>query len=102
MTAFVPAYRCGTVPDSHRVPSRTAPQPGCGTRCLHKPLFPEACRRQTSCAPSSSTALGRVVSKSISFAYVGTTAIRTLPAWLEPFHCEGCGLVDHPIRAIRT
>src|SRR5215470_15217605 len=26
MTAVVPAYRCGTVPDSHRVPSHVAPR----------------------------------------------------------------------------
>lgn len=30
---------------------------------------------------SSSTALGRVVSKSISFAHVGVTTIRTMPSW---------------------
>ena len=33
MTAVVPAYRCGTVPDSHRVPSRDAPVPADATRC---------------------------------------------------------------------
>jgi hypothetical protein len=34
--------------------------------------------------PSSSTALGRVVSKSMSFAQVGVTTIRTMPSYNEP------------------
>jgi len=33
LTAVVPAYRCGTVPDSHRVPSHVTPVPACGVRC---------------------------------------------------------------------
>ena len=37
--------------------------------------------RSSRCRISSSTALGRVVSKSISFAHVGVTTIRTMPSW---------------------
>ncbi len=34
LTAFVPAYRCGTVPDSHRVPS--PPRNAYGARCRRR------------------------------------------------------------------
>lgn len=36
MTAVVPAYRCGTVPDSHRVPSHVASHSACDVRCRHR------------------------------------------------------------------
>src|SRR5215211_4754081 len=37
--------------------------------------------RSSRCRASSATALGRVVSKSISFAHVGVTTIRTMPSY---------------------
>jgi hypothetical protein len=45
MTAVAPAYRCGTVADSHRVPSYDAPIPACPARCRRHQWR----RRQTSC-----------------------------------------------------
>lgn len=47
MTAVVPAYRCGTVPDSHRVPSHDSPVDACAARYRDSANTPP---RQTSCA----------------------------------------------------